>query len=147
MGSPSFLLKNGSLTLLDKDPQGWTPNGIALSPDERYLYVNGGGFITRYEVQPGDSIKNGIVFAELRGEGAGVTDGMKVDSKGNVFCTGPGGVWILSPVGKHIGTIRLPEPATNLAFGDADGKSLYITNRRGLLRVRLNTIGIIPGPN
>jgi gluconolactonase len=76
----------------------------------------------------------------------GGTDGMKVDQQGNVYCTGPGGIWIMSPEGQHLGTILLPEPATNLAFGGGDAKMLYITDRRTFGRIRLNTAGILPGP-
>lgn len=143
-----YLIKNGRLTLLAENPQDETPNGIALSPDERHLYVNSGGrFITRYDVRADDTIGDGMLFLELNGDMPGGADGMKVDTLGNLYCTGPGGVWIISPAGRHLGTIRIPEPAaTNMAFGDPDGKSLYITNRRSLLRIRLNTPGIIPGP-
>ena len=72
---------------------------------------------------------------------------MKVDAKGNVYCTGPGGVWIISPEGKHLGTILVPEPrATNMNFGDADGKTLYITDRRSLGRIRLKVQGALWKP-
>jgi gluconolactonase len=69
---------------------------------------------------------------------------MKVDRKGNVYATGPGGVWIFSPEGKHLGTIKLPEIAGNCAWGDADGKMLYITASTGLYRIRLNIPGLRP---
>jgi gluconolactonase len=69
---------------------------------------------------------------------------MKVDQKGNLYATGPGGIWIVSPEGKPLGKILMPEAAANLAFGDADGKALYVTARRGLYRIRLNTPGIRP---
>lgn len=144
-----FLIKDSQVILLDKDPQGGIPNGIAFSPDERHLYVNSGGrFIVRYDVQSDDTITNGTVFIQMSGDAAGGADGMKVDTRGNVFCTGPGGVWIISSDGKHIGTILVPESrtTTNLAFGDADRKSLYITNRRSVFRISVNTPGILPGP-
>lgn len=141
-----FLIKDSKLILLDKDPQGSAPNGIALSPDEKILYVNGGRKITRYDVLPDDTIANGRLLLEETGSAPGTSDGMKVDSKGNIYCTGPGGVWIINPEGKHIGTIRLPQPPTNMAFGDADSKTLYITNRAGLYRIRLNVAGIPRGP-
>ncbi len=141
-----FLIKGGKLILLDKDPQGSAPNGIALSPDEKILYVNGGRKIARYDVLPDDTIANGRLLLEETGDAPGTSDGMKVDSKGNIYCTGPGGVWIITPEGKHIGTIRLPQPPTNMAFGDADGRTLYITNRASLYRIRLNVAGIPRGP-
>jgi gluconolactonase len=136
---------NSDLQLLDKDI---TPNGLAFSPDEKILYVNGGGQIFRYDVQSDGTLTNKRLFIDPRASGdkaPGNPDGMKVDRAGNLWSTGPGGIWIISPAGKHIGTILLPEPATNLAFGDADGKTLYITDRRSFARIRLNAPGITPG--
>jgi len=140
-----FLWKDGRLQVIDRDPQGASPNGIALSPDEKYLYVNGGQKITRYEVQPDSTVANPRLFIDMSSDKApGGTDGMKVDQKGNVYCTGPGGIWIMSPAGKHLGTIRVPESPTNFAFGDADGRGLYITARRSLFRIRVMMPGIRP---
>jgi gluconolactonase len=140
-----FLLKDGKVRLLDKDPQGAFPNGIAFSPDEKYLYVTGGQRITRYEVQPDDTVANGRVLVDMTADKApGSTDGMKVDQKGNLYATGPGGIWIISPEGKPLGKILMQEAPANLAFGDPDGKSLYVTARRGLYRIRLNAPGIRP---
>jgi gluconolactonase len=136
---------NSTLQLLDKEI---APNGIAFSPDEKLLYVNGGGQIFRYDVRPDGTVANRRLFIDPRASGEkapGNPDGMKVDRAGNLWSTGPGGIWIISPAGKHIGTILLPEPATNLAFGDADGKTLYITDRRSFGRIRLNAAGITPG--
>lgn len=136
---------NSDLQVLDKEI---TPNGITFSPDEKILYVNGGGQIFRYDVQPDGTITNRRLFIDPRASGdktPGNPDGMKVDRAGNLWTTGPGGIWIISPAGKHLGTIRLPEPATNLAFGDPDGKTLYITDRRSFARIRLNAPGITPG--
>ena len=87
---------------------------------------------------------NGRVWAETIGEGIGVPDGMKVDLADNVFCTGPGGIWVLSPEGETLGRIKVPEVPANLAWGDADGKTLYITARTGLYRVRVKTGGRLP---
>ena len=141
-----YRVKDGSITLLDsdKDRPGEFPNGIAFSPDEKYLYVTAGfGKTLRWDVQPDGSIANAKTFIP-----AG-NDGMKVDSKGNVYsvnAVGLGEVWITSPEGKHLGTLELPqipgEPrpricATNLAFGDADNKGLYITACTHLFKVRL----------
>ena len=137
-----FLLKDGKLQALVQDPEGF-PNGIALSPDEKYLYVNGARKIMRYEITADDAIANGQLFVDMTADPApGGTDGMKVDEKGNVYCTGAGGVWIISPAGKHLGTIRLPEPAANLAFGDADSKSIYFTARQSLYRIRVKIPGV-----
>jgi len=141
-GSSVFMLKNGKLTLLLDDYK--LPNGIAFSPDEKYLYVNDTvrKLIFRYDVRADDTIGNGRIFVDMNGDKApGAPDGMKVDSKGNLYSTGPGGVWIISPDGKHMGTILLPETGTNLTFGDADGRTLYITDRRSLARIRLKVAG------
>jgi gluconolactonase len=136
---------NGKLQLLTKDLKG--PNGIAFSPDEKYLYVNDSFAKTywRYDVKPDGSIANGKIFVDMSSsKDEGVPDGMKIDQKGNIYGAGPGGVWILSPEGKHLGTIKPAEDPANLAWGDADGKTLYFTARTGLYRVRLNIAGIRP---
>jgi gluconolactonase len=143
-----FLVKNGTVKLLLDDYR--TPNGLAFSPDEKYLYVNDTqrSLIMRYDVQKDDTIANGRVFIDMSSDKTpGNPDGMKVDARGNVYCTGPGGVWIMSPEGKHLGTILVPEPrATNMNFGDADGKTLYITDRRSLGRIRLKIQGALWKP-
>ena len=72
------------------------------------------------------------------------TDGMKVDRSGNIYCSGPGGVWIVSPQGKHLGTIVTPDRVANVAFGDADSKALYMVGGRSLWRIRVNIPGIRP---
>jgi gluconolactonase len=139
-----YLIKDGKVTLLDKE---FGPNGITFSPDEKYLYVNGGGKVYRYDVRPDDTLANRREFIDMTADKTpGGTDGMKVDMRGNVFSSGPGGVWIISPEGKHLGTIVAPEGGgvTNLAFGDPDGKTLYLTVRRTLARIRLNTTGYRP---
>jgi gluconolactonase len=140
-----YLLKDGKLQLLDRTFT--RPNGLAFSPGEKYLYVNDTvrKLIMRYEVQVNDTVANGQVFIDMNSDKApGVPDGMKVDHEGNVYCTGPGGFWIMSPDGKHLGTIKVPELPANLAFGDADGKALYLTARTGLYRIRLKIAGIRP---
>ena len=123
------------------------PNGLAFAPGEKYFYVNDSfkKTIMRFEVQPDDTIANGQVFIDMTPDKApGAPDGMKVDRKGNVYCTGPGGFWIMSPEGKHLGTVKTPELPANLAFGDADGKTLYLTARTGLYRIHLKIPGIRP---
>jgi gluconolactonase len=80
------------------------------------------------------------------GEGIGNPDGMKIDVKGNVYCTGPGGVWVMSPDGKHLGTFIIPEQTSNFGFGDPDGKSIYFAARTGLYRIHVKIPGIMPGP-
>jgi len=139
------------------------PNGLAFSPTKRPLSEwplwwrlpgkPGSGYagIWQYDVQADDSVTNGRVFVDMSADKSpGGPDGMKVDRAGNVYDTGPGGIWVMAPSGKHIGTIRTPngnsDRATNLAFGDSDYKTLYITYRLSLLKVRLNSAGIAPGP-
>ena len=133
-----------SLVGSNKDFSEGFPNGIALSPDEKRLYVTIGRKIMRYDVQPDDTVANSTEFLDVEGN-----DGMKVDGNGNVFSTtgaGPGEVRITSPEGKRLGTLRLPQPAgepreqicaTNVGFGDADGKGLYITACTHVYHVRL----------
>ena len=122
------------------------PNGIALSPDEMTLYVaNTSGPWKAYDVGA-DGVSNERVFYAIGDQTArGGRDGMKVDSAGNVFATGPGGVWVLAPDGTHLGTIRPEEVPANVAWGD-DGRTLYMTARTGIYRIRLTTEGRIPGP-
>jgi gluconolactonase len=133
------------LQLLIKDlPR---PNGIAFSPDEKFLYVNDSGkkCWMRYRVQADGSVSDGKVFFDgSTAKGSGGPDGMKVDQKGNIYSAGAGGVWILSPEGKHIGTIRVPERVGNVAWGDQDGKTLYITASTSVYRIRVNVAGIKP---
>lgn len=137
-----FLVKNGKVEAVAKDPEGGLPNGIAISPDEKCLYVGSGGKIIKYDVQPDDTLANGRVLIESG------TDGMKVDQRGNLYLTTTGGVVIVSPEGKRLGVIRLPEMlggrATNVAFGDADARTLYITAQTRLYRIRLNVPGTRP---
>ena len=140
-----YLLKNGILTLLAKDLL--NPNGLAFSPDEKVFYVDDTTkrTVLRFDVLPDDTVTNGRVFVDMTGEkGAGNPDGMKVDVKGNIYCTGAGGVWVITPEGKHLGTLVFPEIPANLAFGDADGKTLYVTARTGLYRIHLKVAGIRP---
>lgn len=99
---------DGKVQLLYKDLP--LPNGIAFSPDEKYLYVNDSirKLYMRFDVRPDGSVANGQVFCDMSQDSEpGVPDGMKIDEKGNVYATGPGGFWILSPEGKHLGTVRL----------------------------------------
>lgn len=138
-----FLWKNGKLSLLIKDMP--ATNGLAFSPDEKYLYVNGSrdNYVRRYDVLADGTLANGNLFIDLSKEsGRGITDGLRVDTKGNLYETGPGGVWIISPEGKHLGTIRAPEQSTNIGFGDADKKTLYIAARTSIYKIRVLTPGI-----
>jgi len=122
------------------------PNGIAFSPDEKYLYIaeSGKRVWLRYKVQPDGSAADGktLLDASSYDVATGTPDGIRVDKKGNIYGSGPGGVWIISPEGKHLGTIKVPERVANVAWGDKDAKTLYITASTSLYRIRLNTAGV-----
>ena len=124
------------------------PNGLALSPDERTLYVANSRpnmFIKAYDLRPTGSVSNGRVFADLTLDGQeGVPDGMKLDMEGRVYSTGPGGCWVFSSSGEHIGTIVLPEIPANCAFGGHDYKTLFFTARTSVYSVRTTTAGVKP---
>jgi gluconolactonase len=123
------------------------PNGIAFSPDEKVLYVSDSEkkIWMSYRVQPNGSVTDGKVLFDASGaKGVGGPDGIKVDRQGNIWGSGPGGVWILSPEGKHLGTIHLPERVGNLAWGDRDGKTLYIVASTSVFKVRVSVEGIKP---
>jgi len=140
-----YLLKDGRLQLLAKDLV--NPNGITLSPDETILYVNSSADrkIFRFEVRPDDTVGNGRLFVDMSAaKEPGVPDGMKVDERGNLYSTGPGGIWVMSPEGTHLGTLAFPEQPANLAFGDADGRTLYVTARSSVYRIRMRIAGIGP---
>ncbi|MEG4147269.1 SMP-30/gluconolactonase/LRE family protein [Microcoleus sp. Pol12B5] len=140
------LASDGKLTLLVKDLV--LPNGIAFSPDEQKLYVNNSeaGYIAVFDVKPDETVTNERLFADLKDASqGGVPDGLKVDLEGNIYSTGPGGVWILSPDGKLLGKISVPETATNLAWGESDRKTLYITANTSLYRIRLKIAGVRSG--
>jgi gluconolactonase len=136
-----FRVRDGEVSLLTDELEG--PNGLAFSPHERYLYVGNWDFertvVMRYEPDSGA----GDVFFDMTGApGEDAIDGIKVDVEGNVYVCGPGGIWILSPDGDHLGTLRLPESPHNLAWGDADSRTLYVTALTSVYRLRLDIAGI-----
>ena len=141
------LTPGGDLTLLTKDLS--FPNGIAISPDAHTLYIavsDGRKPVwMAYDIQADGTIAHGRVFfdaAPLAAQGRiGSPDGMKVDHLGNLFATGPGGVLVFSPSGKHLGTIMTGELTANVGFGD-DGSTLYMTANHKLMRIRLSTKGL-----
>jgi gluconolactonase len=150
-----WLIANGqSRLVLSAEALGGIPNGVALSPDERYLYLTALQKLMRYEVNADGTLGAGTLFAE----GAGIGDGIKTDTLGNVYSTngaGPGAIRITSPAGVLLGYLNLPiyggEPkrqicATNVAFGDRDGKGLYITACDAVYRIRLEVPGMMQGP-
>lgn len=143
-----FSLKDGKLRLAATDLTG--PNGLAFSPDERYLYVANWDekkkIVMRYRAHADGSLSDGEVFFDMtQAPGEDALDGIKVDVRGNVYVSGPGGLWILSPEGAHLGTIVGAEHPHNLAWGDADGRTLYLTAQTGIYRVRLKIPGVRPG--
>jgi gluconolactonase len=139
-----YCLIQGKLKLVSTDLTG--PNGLAFSPDEKYLYVDDWDdkekIILRYDVQPDGSLTNKFTFLDATTEpGEDAWDGLKVDRLGNVYASGPGGLWIISPEGKHLGTVVGPEHPHNLAWGGEDRKTLYLAAQTGLYRISVN----IPG--
>ncbi len=134
---------NGRVTLLIKDMS--QPNGLAFSPDRKRLYVDDTDRrdIRVFDFDPSGSVSNGRLFGDEKGKG-GVPDGMKVDQKGNLFVVGPQGIWIWDPQGRHLGTIVVPEQPANLAWGDRDYKTLYITASTSVYRIRMKTRGFFP---
>jgi len=139
-----FCWKDGRLRLVSRALRG--PNGLAFSPDERWLYVSNwdehAKVILRHAVHADGSLGEGRVFFDMTAApGEEALDGLKVDARGDVWCSGPGGVWVISPEGRHLGTLRLPELPANFAWGDADRRTLYCTARTGLYRVRLEVAG------
>jgi gluconolactonase len=142
-----YLWREGKLTLLTSELTG--PNGIAFSPDERYLYVSNWDLkrkvLMRYEVKGDGTFAGGRTFCDFNSEPEEVAlDGVKVDQRGNVYVSAPRGVWILSPEGKPLGRIELPEHDANFAWGDDDARGLYLTASTGLYRVRVGVPGIRP---
>jgi gluconolactonase len=121
------------------------PNGIAFSPDEKTLYIADSGkkVWMRYPVHADGSVGEGSLLLDANTDKApGSPDGIRVDKKGNIYGSGPGGVWIISPEGKHLGTIKIPEVVSNVAWGDKDGMTLYITASSSLYRIKLSAQGV-----
>jgi gluconolactonase len=138
-----FQYKNGVVKAIIKDlPR---PNGIGFSPDGKTMYVANSEdrkrYWMRYDVAADGSVSNGRMFFDLNDAAdRGIPDGLKIDSKGNLWGAGPGGVWVISPEGKHLGTIQPGETAANLNWGD-DGKTLYITASTSVYRIKLSVAG------
>jgi gluconolactonase len=124
------------------------PNGLGFSPDGKTFYVDNTepkSQLYRYDVKPDGTVTNKKLIADWTADkGAGVADGLKIDSKGNIWCTGEGGIRIVSPEGKVLGQIVLPEVAANLAFGGPDMKTLYIMGSTGVYRLPLLIAGERP---
>jgi gluconolactonase len=138
-----FKLTNGKLQVVVKDMK--RPNGLAFSPDEKTLYVANSDenyrMWMRFDVNADGTVRNGRVFADVSAEPEeGLPDGMKIDSLGNIWTTGPGGILVFTPDGKHMGTIQTPEQPANCAWGE-DGRTLFITANTGLYRLRTSVQG------
>ncbi len=139
-----FMVRDGLVTLLDDTLSG--PNGIALSPDDRYLYVGNWDaahkVVRRYDLAGGGAPLDLVDLGSAPGDDA--IDGIKVDVLGNLYVCGPGGLWVIGADGARLGTIRLPEEPHNLAWGDQDGRTLYVTALSSVYRLRMNIAGIRP---
>jgi gluconolactonase len=137
--------QSGELRLLTKDLT--QPNGLAFSPDGKKFYVDDSEQrnIRVYDVGPDATMRNGQIFGEEPGgKHEGVPDGIKVDKNGNLFVTGPKGIWVWDAKGNHLGTIAMPEQPANLAWGDKDYHTLYITATTSLYRLETKTHGYVP---
>ena len=122
------------------------PNGLAFSPDEKFLYVGNWDekkkVVNRYPVNPDGTLGKGELFFDMTSTpGEDAIDGIKVDRRGNVFISGPAGLWILDSTGKHLGTLNGPEHPHNMAWGEADGRTLYLAAQTGIYRIRLGISG------
>ena len=122
------------------------PNGLCFSPDESLLYINDTprAYIKVFDVQQDGTIANGRMFFEGIGSGVieeGIPDGMKCDERGNIWVTGPGGIWVISAEGEHLGVIEVPENTGNLTWGGPDWKQLYIPSSTSLYRIETKVAG------
>ncbi len=143
-----YSIYKGKLKLINSELSG--PNGIAFSPNEKYLYVGNWDekkkVVMRYEANADGTLSNGKVFFDMTSApGEDAIDGIKVDQQGNLYVSGPGGLWVISAEGKHLGTIKAPKHVHNMAWGDEDGKTLYLCARGSLYSMRLNIPGTHPG--
>ena len=135
----------GDVRLLTKDLT--QPNGLAFSPDGRHFYVDDSSEknIRVYDVAADGRLLNGRIFGDEKGAPhEGVPDGIKVDERGDLFATGPKGIWVWDAQGHHLGTIIMPEQPANLAWGDKDYRTLYITATTSVYRLRTNVRGFVP---
>jgi gluconolactonase len=139
------LNEKGEVRLLTKELT--QPNGLAFSPDGKRFYVDDSQKrnIRVYDFSPDGMLKNGRIFGEEPGgKGEGVPDGMKVDRNGNLLVTGPGGIWVWDKEGHHVGTIVVPTQPANLAWGDKDYRTLYITATTSVYKLRMRVRGFVP---
>ncbi len=144
-----YSVKDGKVQLVSTDFTG--PNGLAFSPDEKFLYVGDWDdhkkVVFRYPVNADATLGKGELFFDMTSVvGEDAIDGVKVDQRGNVYISGPGGLWIVSPEGKHLGTLHGPEHPHNFNWGGTDHQTLYLAAQTGIYRIRLNIPGAIAFP-
>jgi gluconolactonase len=143
-----FAARDGEVTLITDELEG--PNGLAFSPDERYLYVGNWDpdrkVVMRYPIAAdGAAASEGEVLCDLTAEpGEDAIDGMKIDEAGNLYVCAPGGIWVISPAGERLGLLELPEAPHNLAWGGDDARTLYVTAITSVYRLRLGIPGVRP---
>ena len=132
---------DGSVTLLNREMN--RPNGLALSLDESVLYVDDSRnrHVLAYPLNADLGVGEPAVLLDMNVEAPGGPDGMKADSEGNLYVTGPGGIWVATPEGEHLGTIEFPQAPANLCFGGEDYRTLFVTARTGLYSIRVNVPG------
>ena len=141
-----LLTSDGELELLEKDMN--RPNGLAFNPDESILYVDDSEeqHVLAFDCAADGKLSNRRVFCDMKNDLPGVPDGMKIDENGVLYVTGGGGVWVIDPEGHTLGRVEIPEVPSNLAFGDPDHRTLYITARTSVYSMRMKTAGTgIPG--
>ena len=138
------LTPDGTLSLLVDDFA--LPNGLAFAPDESVLYIDDSAHkhLRAFDVQPDGTLTNSRILVDMASEEPGLPDGLKVDQRGNVFCTGPGGVWVCRPDGTLLGRILVPELPANVAWGE-DGSVLFATARASVYRIQTQTRGALLG--
>ncbi len=133
---------DGTISLLVEDFG--VPNGLAFSPDECILYIDDSRHqhVRAFDVLSDGSLANGRILIDMTADARGAADGMKVDIAGNLYVTGAGGTWVISPTGEHLGTIVTPELPENCAFGGPDHKTLFIAARTSIYSIRLKISGV-----
>jgi gluconolactonase len=136
------LAPDGELAIVASDFD--KPNGLAFSPDERTLYIDDSArrHIRAFNVDADGSLRNGSLFAEMPSSAPGSPDGMKVDIDGRLYVAGPEGLWVFDPSGKRLGILDIPEKPSNCCWGDADRRTLFITAKSSVYRVRMKTPGV-----
>lgn len=136
------VLPDGVIELLVDDFD--RPNGLAFSPDERILYIDDSPrrHVRAFDVQSDGTLTNSRIIADMDHPQPGSPDGMKIDEAGHLYVTGATGVWVFEPNGELLGVVTTPERPANCAWGDGDRKSLYVTARTSVYRIRTKIAGL-----